>query len=196
MKLHLIRHGKSQRHSIGVWGRTFDSPLDPDFHPLMDQAKVAFSSIGEIDVFSSPLSRCLESLGYILPREARIIVVEELRAYHSGQFEDKTDAFMQANHSAYCNLSFADRFSAPQFGEESIVDQTRRVRRGFATLLDLATCDDAVLCTHYSVINIVANIVTGNSNVTTYGDGIFDVAEGACLTFTFDEDAVRNELKT
>lgn len=190
MNLYLLRHGVSMRKEIGVWGRRFDAPLAPTSVSSLDASKAALSDIGAADAFSSPLLRCTQSLAHVVGNRWNVRIIEEFRAYHSGKFEVVMEVFIQEHFPKYLEKTYAERFNAPEFGEESIADQASRVRKGMMKMLHLATEDVVIVSTHYSVINIIANIVCGNQDASTYGLGRFDVAEGGLLTLRCDPVAL------
>lgn len=184
MELLLVRHATSARSRLGIWGRLYDAPLLEGFAAQLTETKTALESLDVPRIFSSPLSRCLETAAFIFPQRT-VQIVDEFRAYHSGIFEEETEAFLLENHPEYVSLSYRQRFLRPQFGEESIVAQTSRVARGLVRILNEGG-STLVTVAHYSTINIIANIVMLNWSTDSYADGLFDIAEGAFIRMTVD----------
>ena len=85
LRITMIRHGKTEGSSKGRFiGRTDES--------LTDTEKVALSKIkfpAAEEVYSSPMSRCIET-AHILYPENDINVVDELAECNFGDFEGKT----------------------------------------------------------------------------------------------------------
>lgn len=181
MVLYLVRHAKSLRSKIGIWGRRFDADLDPDFLDELDATREALSRLRIDAAYSSPLSRCLQTAALTLGPQTPVEVVPEFIAYHSGDFEDKHEAEIRSSHPSYLTKSYRDRFLKPNFNEESIADQTTRVKRGLSDIL-LSGHSLVVIVAHYSVINVIANVASGNLDVDSYADGRFEIAEGGYIT--------------
>ncbi|PBD00828.1 broad specificity phosphatase PhoE [Streptomyces sp. Ag82_O1-15] len=179
MELVLVRHATSTRSRVGVWGRLYDAPLVDGFEEQLAETRAALESLEKSKVYSSPLLRCLESAAFIFPQKA-VRIVEEFRAYHSGFFEEKTEAFIREHNPEYMSLSYRDRFLRPYFDEESMEAQASRVERGILRVLGEGA-PISVIVAHYSTINIIAHIGSLNWETDTYADGTYDVAEGAFI---------------
>lgn len=179
MDLYLVRHATSTRRRADVWGRLVDLPLDAGYPEELAATKTILSGVAEKRVFSSPLLRCTSSAEFICPGEP-IEIVDELRAYHSGEFEHRSISFVEVRHPAYAALPFRDRFLAPQHGEESVREQARRVEQGLFRVLGSGTPTAVVVC-HYSTINIIAHLAACNWDRDSYADGDYDVTEGGLL---------------
>jgi broad specificity phosphatase PhoE len=178
LSLYLIRHARSARTKGGAFGRTIDFDIDYDFVHQCNTSRAMLSDLAFDLIASSPLRRCRSTLVQIFGPACNYVVIDELRAYHSGLLEHQTAASVREQHPDYPTLSFRDRFLNPRFGEESIFEQTVRVKTGLRSLLGKFSGERLCVCTHYSVINILANIAVGNFDHTSYGDGHFDVDEG------------------
>ncbi|MER5486658.1 histidine phosphatase family protein [Streptomyces sp. NPDC002812] len=179
MELVLVRHATSTRSRVGVWGRLYDAPLIEGFEEQLAETRAALKSLEETKVCSSPLARCLETAAFIFPQKA-VRIVEEFRAYHSGFFEEKTEAFIREHNPEYMSLTYRDRFMRPHFDEESMEAQASRVKRGILRVLGEGD-PISVIVAHYSTINIIAHISSLNWETETYADGTYDVAEGAFI---------------
>lgn len=195
MNLYLIRHAISTRKSQGVWGRTFDAPLAKEHLSDLSNSRDAISRLAAPTFFSSPLLRCRQSLDYVMEGKWPICVIPEFRAYHSGRFETVTDAFIKENFPQYLELSYAEKFNDPKFGEESIAEQATRVRRGLLKMFGLPTTEDTVICSHYSVIKIICNLVARNFNVATYGKGDLEISEGGIIRLSVDTVCLITDLQ-
>ncbi|TDB93196.1 histidine phosphatase family protein [Actinomadura sp. 7K534] len=193
MKLFLVRHAASTRARLGIWGSLFDAPLEDGFEDQLAETKSALASIQDPKVFSSPLSRCRETTAYIYPH-ADVRIVEEFRAYHSGIFEGKTEAFVREQCPHYMDLSYRERFLRPRFEEESVDAQAGRVGKGLVKVLREGSQTSMVVA-HYSTINIIAHISSLNWNKGTYADGVYDLKEGAFINVTIDPVAVMTGLQ-
>ena len=180
MELCLVRHGKSLRSKIGIWGRRFDADLDPDFLDELDPTREALRTLKVGAAYSSPLARCLQTAALVLNPATEVRIVPEFIAYHSGDFENRYEADIRSTHPDYLTKSYRARFLSPQFNEESIAEQTARIRRGLDRVL-ASHHPLVVISAHYSVINVIANVVSGNTDIDSYADGRFDIAEGGFI---------------
>lgn len=186
MKLTIIRHGKSIRERMNYFGRRHNFGLDHDYDYLIVARARNLKGRRFDAVFSSPLRRCVETLDVAGFGLAPTSIVEEFTAYHSGHFEDKTIDYVNSVDPTYTTRSFRDRFVHPNYGEESIYEQTERIRRGLDRLLSECIAhghDHVLLCAHFSTINVLFNLLSGNPDVASYAEGKIDVKEGGYATF-------------
>jgi broad specificity phosphatase PhoE len=193
MELILVRHATSVRAKTGIWGSLFDAPLEDGFESQLADTRSALASVGEATVFSSPLLRCRQTADFVCPHR-EVILVNEFRAYHSGRFEGKPVDMVRADCPGYFDLSYRERFLAPQFGEESIVVQAHRVGRGLIDVLR-AGPRTAIVVAHFSTINVIAHLCSLNWDTDTYADGTYGLDEGAFIRVTAHPGAVVTGMK-
>lgn len=86
-KLYLIRHGETEQNKTGVLMGSTDTPLN-------DHGRLQAASLGErlnaleVDtIFSSPLSRAVETASLVFGEEAQIITDSSLQEFHFGEWE-------------------------------------------------------------------------------------------------------------
>jgi broad specificity phosphatase PhoE len=193
MEIYLLRHAASLRRTLGVWGRLFDADLDSEYLFQLDNAKTTLSNLAGRTVFSSPLSRCLQSGRFIFGPDEPLIIVPELRAYHSGVLEDKHEEYVRTHYPLYIDKTFKERFTVPQFGEESMAAQALRVRKGLRRILE-AGAENVVVITHYSAINIIAGLAAFDFDTSRYAEGKVDVVEGGLVKLTLDRSPLLRAL--
>lgn len=191
-ELVLIRHATSMRAQLGMWGRQFDAPLASGFESELAETKAALWNLDKPIIISSPLARCRETAAFVFP-EHPIHVIDEFKAYHSGQFENVTEAYVREQYPWYLERTFRDRFLEPGFGEESIGAQAGRVASGLAHALG-AYQGTLVIVAHYSSINIIAHLVAGNFEPLTYADGTYNLRDGEFIRLPFNPSVVRANL--
>ncbi|UFS58712.1 histidine phosphatase family protein [Subtercola endophyticus] len=194
-ELILVRHAASTRAQVGIWGRLYDAPLAEGFESQMalTRSKADLQFLSRDRIISSPLRRCLETAAFIFPGTAPE-VVPEFRAFHSGDFEAVSESFIQLNYPEYLDMTFRGRFLNPRHGEESIEAQVRRIARGLARVL--ADHDTTiVIVTHYSCLNIIANLGVRNWDINSHADGKYDVALGSYFRLTIDPVAVLSDIE-
>jgi len=86
-KLYLIRHGETEQNKTGVLMGSTDTPLN-------DHGRLQAASLGErlnaleVDtIFSSPLSRAVETASLVFGEEAQVITDSSLQEFHFGEWE-------------------------------------------------------------------------------------------------------------
>lgn len=193
MELFLIRHAASTRAKEGIWGRLYDAPLDRGFEAQLAPTRLALRDIRPFRVLSSPLLRCLETAAFLFPGSP-IETVDEFRAYHSGDLENKTEQFVRDQHPEYIRLTYGERFLRPKFQEESVKAQARRVARGLLKVLHGDQPRTAVVG-HFSSLNIIAHMAARNWEQETYADGTYDISLGGYVRIAVNPVAVVKDVK-
>ena len=196
-ELVLVRHASSTRREVGTWGRRYDAPLAAGFERQLEHPRRYVGAAQNFVLVSSPLKRCLETAAFIAPNHP-VEVIDELTAYHSGAMEELRESDIAALHPGYLELSYAERFVRPRFGEESLAKQAERVARGFWTLLGSAAdagVGSIVVVAHYSSINVIGHMATNSWDLRTYGSGGFDLEDGELLRLSIDALLVRRQLR-
>ena len=117
LKIHLIRHGATDANYDGRYiGCKTDLPLAPeglnDLRLLKDD--IDYPEIERL--YSSPMLRCRQT-GAVLYPDFEPVMVEELKEYDFGSFENKTAAELESNPNFIPWTS--GRLSAPPGGEDN-----------------------------------------------------------------------------
>lgn len=90
--IHLIRHGMTQSNVNGAYiGCKTDAPLIKEGIAALKDMRRDFNYPKADLVFSSPLSRCVESAKILYPNKD-IITVDDIKEFDFGDFEGKTPA--------------------------------------------------------------------------------------------------------
>lgn len=180
MNIILLRHGVTLTSDEFQYGRMHNAPLNSEqFYLLEDTRKKLFPIGSNWKIYSSPSKRCIDTLFFVLGKRINFNILYNLTTYYSGKFENLTIREMKSKHADYMNLSYSQKFLDPKFGEESIYEQTKRVSIEFQNLLE--ECDDnsyILLCSHYSVINILMSIFHDNYEISKYSTGKYQILEG------------------
>lgn len=117
LKIHLIRHGATDANYDGRYiGCKTDLPLAPEG---LNELRMLKDDIDypEIErLYSSPMLRCRQT-GAVLYPDFEPVMVEELKEYDFGSFENKTAAELESNPSFIPWTS--GRLSAPPGGEDN-----------------------------------------------------------------------------
>ena len=117
LKIHLIRHGATDANYDGRYiGCKTDLPLAPEG---LNELRMLKDDIDypEIErLYSSPMLRCRHT-GAVLYPDFEPVMVEELKEYDFGSFENKTAAELESNPNFIPWTS--GRLSAPPGGEDN-----------------------------------------------------------------------------
>ena len=117
LKIHLIRHGATDANYDGRYiGCKTDLPLAPEG---LNELRMLKDDIDypEIErLYSSPMLRCRQT-GDVLYPDFEPVMVEELKEYDFGSFENKTAAELESNPNFIPWTS--GRLSAPPGGEDN-----------------------------------------------------------------------------
>ena len=149
--IHLIRHGQTQANNDGRYiGRT-DEPLSPEGLTGLLKMKQQYDYPGGVRFFTSPLSRCRQTLEVLYPG-CQAEVMDGLAECDFGEWDGKSVAQLKQD----------DRFSRWLSGEameipggESGEQFQQRVMTAFEELVErlMRRGDtEAVVCTHGGVI--------------------------------------------
>ena len=117
LRIHLIRHGATDANYDGRYiGCKTDLPLAPEG---LNELRMLKDDIDypEIErLYSSPMLRCRQT-GAVLYPDFEPVMVEELKEYDFGSFENKTAAELESNPNFIPWTS--GRLSAPPGGEDN-----------------------------------------------------------------------------
>lgn len=193
VELVLVRHAASTRSRDGVWGRLYDAPLAEGFEQQLSRTRLELGLLSVDRLLSSPLLRCTQTTEFLFPGQS-FELVSEFRAFHSGSYETVTEEFIRQTHPEYLGLSYRDRFLRPRFNEESIELQVVRVARGLHRIL-MQRDPSLVIVTHYSSLNIIANLGVRQWDLEAHADGAYDVALGGYLRLAIDPRRVSQDIE-
>ena len=127
-KLYLIRHGMTSGNRDGRYVGWTDLDLCKEGIEQLEEMKQKYEYPTVDEVYSSPLSRCLQTADIIYP-DNEITVVEELKELSMGDFEGKS--FEELAHLSEYRLWMADTFrNTPPGSTESGEEFAMRIRSG------------------------------------------------------------------
>ena len=114
-RIHFIRHGLTDGNADGRYVGVTDLPLSDSGIDELESIRVK----GELPetnlVFTSPLKRCLETCEILFP-DTEPVIVDELREFNFGDFENKTAAEIE-NDPTY--IEWISGRACPPNGEDS-----------------------------------------------------------------------------
>lgn len=153
-KIHLIRHGLTYANENGLYiGRT-DMPLSPGgLSRLLNMKKTGYYPPA-IRFFSSPLSRCRQTLEVIYPG-CKQEIVPELTECDFGEWEGKSVSQLKTD-DRFIEWVSGKRTQIP--GGEKTEEFQQRVKKGFESIVEKlmrAGDTDAVVCTHGGIVMLL-----------------------------------------
>ena len=132
-KLFMIRHGLTEANFDGRYIGSTDLPLCREGREGLKKLVKTREYPGVGRVYSPPLLRCTETAGIIYP-EQKPVLVDKLREYSFGVFENKTVAEL-ASTEAFKRWSDSGMRDAPLGGEDRDVF-LHRCEEGFKWVLE------------------------------------------------------------
>lgn len=156
-RIHLIRHGITDANQDGRYiGRT-DLPLSPEGLAHLLALKEKYQYPGGVQFFTSPLTRCKQTLEVLYPG-CQPQVVEGLAEVDFGEWENKSIRDLKNDPRFLRWMEGADK-SIPG-GEDSEAFRTRVCAAFEAVVNQLihAGATEAVVCTHGGVITLLMQL--------------------------------------
>jgi len=133
-QIHLIRHAMTNENLEGKYIGHTDVPLCEDGIKQVEQMKQEMEYPPVDAVFTSPLSRCIDTAKLIYP-EREPVVINELIEYDFGEFEGKTAEDLKDDEDFAEWLSGTNPRKAAPFGESN-ASFTYRVCACFEKIVD------------------------------------------------------------
>ncbi len=156
-QIHLLRHGMTAANEDGRYiGRT-DLPLSPEGLAALLKLKERYAYPGAVRYFTSPLSRCRQTLQALYPG-CEPTVVEGLAECDFGEWEGKD--LRQLKHDERF-LRWMEGGSSEIPGGESAEAFRERVCAAFEAVVDELIHrgeTEAVICTHGGVITMLMQL--------------------------------------
>jgi len=156
-KIHLLRHGMTEANADGRYiGRT-DLPLSPDGLAALLALKEQYRYPGAVRFFTSPLTRCRQTLEVLYPG-CQPTPVEGLAECDFGEWEGKSLRQLKSDERF---LRWMEGGSREIPGGEGTEEFRQRVCAAFEAVVDtlLHSGDtEAVICTHGGVITLLMQL--------------------------------------
>lgn len=160
---YLIRHGETDANKSGILQGHLDTPLSEMGRRQAECVGQALAGVSLDAVFSSDLSRAVETSRAILKHQrCRLVLDPRLREIHCGLFQGKTmDEARAAWPEAFERLKQRP-LTEPRPGGESYGDLDRRVRQAFASIAGASFRNRTVaIVTHGGVVRCILAYVRG-----------------------------------
>lgn len=180
----LVRHFEREWKNDSLYGRRNAHDIiipNDDRLPSITNYLRAISSKGLS--ISSPVTCCIDTLKHYLP-EITPEIAAEFTAYHSGDLENEKFKNVTKKYPGYKSASYATRFVNPVYNEEPLFEQFRRIISGFYRINNTSSKERAALiCTHFSTLNVLGSCLTGVWEAERMCSGSFDVGYGDICRF-------------
>ena len=122
--IHLIRHGITEGNLLGQYIGSTDSPLAPKGIEQLEQLRKKYQYPQAAVYYSSPLSRCTQTLRILYP-DANAILVPDLRECDFGDWEGKTAAELEKEDPTFLEWMKTGAQAQPKNGENGGVFMQR-----------------------------------------------------------------------
>lgn len=156
-KIHLLRHGMTEANADGRYiGRT-DLPLSAEGLAALLALKEKYQYPGAVRFFTSPLTRCRQTLEVLYPG-CEPTLVEGLAECDFGDWEGKSLRQLKTDERF---LQWMEGGSREIPGGESTEDFRQRVCAAFEAVVDTLIHNgetEAVICTHGGVITLLMQL--------------------------------------
>lgn len=156
-KIHLLRHGATEANQDGRYiGRT-DLPLSPEGLAQLLALKEKYEYPGAVRFFTSPLTRCRQTLQVLYPH-CEPTVVDGLAECDFGAFENKSLRELKGDERF---LQWMEGATTAIPDGECAEDFRARVCKAFEDIVNeliFAGETEAVICTHGGVITMLMQI--------------------------------------
>ncbi len=156
-KIHLLRHGMTEANADGRYiGRT-DLPLSAEGLASLLKLKETYQYPGAVRFFTSPLTRCRQTLEVLYPG-CDPTPVEGLRECDFGDWEGKSIAQLKSDERF---LQWMEGRTREIPGGEDTEGFRQRVCAAFEAVVDSLIHDgdtEAVICTHGGVITLLMQL--------------------------------------
>ncbi len=156
-KIHLLRHGATQANQDGRYvGRT-DLPLSPEGLAQLLQLKEAYDYPGAVRFFTSPLTRCRQTLQVLYP-QCEPTVVDGLAECDFGEWENKSLRDLKEDERFLQWMEGATRDIPDGESSEDFRARVCEAFEGIVNELIFAGDTEAVICTHGGVITMLMQL--------------------------------------
>ncbi len=169
----MIRHGLTEGNLQGKYIGKTDEPLSADGIKMLKKMKESYVYPPVEECFSSPLSRCLETMDILYPNMAAT-VVPELAECDFGDFEGKSASQLK-NNEKYIDWINAASPDASAPNGESNAEFAIRVCSAFNGIVKYMASNGigrAAVCTHAGAIATI---------LATYGLPQLPMSEWSCV---------------
>lgn len=155
--IHLVRHGITEANMQGRYAGTTDVDLSSEGIKQLKELKEKYDYENPEIIYSSPLTRCIDTADILYGRDREIKLVNDLHEINLGDFEGKLVSELTTNED-YTN--WARYGTKPPNGESNSEFATRICTAFVRTIRDILKSGKttAAICTHGGVIMMLLSV--------------------------------------
>lgn len=157
MKLYLIRHGQTESNFSGTFTGQCDVELTDEGRNQAQRLQPILSEISFDRVYSSDLSRAIETQRLALPG-VEGVRTPLLREIHVGSIECVPYSIPKKGIPDWAQMIRTEGYA--RFGGESVQDVEKRVKKFLDMQLE-NPCENVVAFVHNGIMGITMNLVLG-----------------------------------
>lgn len=161
-EIYLVRHGKIEWQNEKAYIGQTELPLSEEGIRQSAKLKDYFAEIPLYKAYTSPLSRCVDTLDIILDgREIPIIRVDAFKEINMGDWEGRTFSEIKGIYpDAYEKRGLEiDQFAPPK--GESFIELQQRVMPAFKKIIRDETSDPILILGHSGVNRVILSAILG-----------------------------------
>ena len=170
MELFLIRHGPTNYNQQRRWQGRVDIPLNPEGKALANAIGGVLRSknVCRDNIYSSPLSRAVETARIIAPEPCSVSVDERLIEIDLGQYDGRNeDEIEREVGTQEYELWRRENFSTPAPGGESFDQLKKRVGDFFEDLSATQVAPQILVVAHQMSLMALKSVISGDSRRAT-----------------------------
>ena len=152
-KLVLVRHGESELNMENIFFGHLDPKLTEKGQSQALKAKEILSNIDYKKIYSSPLTRAIETAEIINIKKYNLNLVEELKELNFGILEGLTYEEILKKHPKDV-IEWKENWRTYDYQTGESVQQLQKRSVNFVKSLDLSTGNIVMVC-HWGVINCI-----------------------------------------
>lgn len=156
MQIYLVRHGKIEWQKDKAYIGQLDLPLSQEGINQAEKLRTSFETIPLDQAYTSPLSRCVNTLDILLgDRPIPRLTVEALKEIDMGEWDGKTFSEIKNSYpGVYEQRGREIDVFIPPAGE-SFVDLKQRVIPAFAEIVKKNRSKSILILAHAGVIRVI-----------------------------------------
>ena len=171
MNIYLVRHGPTEYNEQRRWQGQIDIPLSVAGKALV-QAVGNFLKSQDLrrdHIYSSPLSRAIETARAIADDDSRILIDDRLIEIDLGEYDGRyEDDIEQQIGTQQYDLWRKNNFRTAAPGGETFDQLRNRVEEFYSHLVESET-DQSIIVAHQGVLMALKSVISGRSSATALG---------------------------
>ncbi len=164
IKLILVRHAQSQANDLKWLSGHSETILSKEGEIQVKKLSKYLYKQKIDSIYSSPMQRCLETVGHIAKKEnIPIKIIDDFREINFGVFENNTFEEINCLYPKEVDKMLKEGHAYTYPEGESIIDSYKRTIRSIKLILDETEKKNILICAHAGTIrNLLSYFVTSN----------------------------------